>query len=1093
MSIRLALRFLTVMLVVGSALAIADPVASAHGSGVIIVPRQLDGRPAMHLDGSCEADYHRSGNARTLLYRPGYDWPPASVSLITTATQLWVCVTGLSRRPNGSATAPYLSLVFDPDHSASSAPDSDDLAFAIDENNGLTEYHGNGVGFVPQPGLSGWSAMTQPAQEITWTAEYQISLAKIGNPGPGSVIGFQARHNALFSTNDYFPWPSDSTRNAPATWGDLFFLGATTTTPGFVQVEGERVTQGLEWDVAQGANKAYDFVAGKDAMMQGRLYTLGSVTDLTYSACRVQLISPTTGAAQVLPVEASLRPTIYPGPSGSSGSSGMFRCWVPGSMLRSIGVYRFSLVAQMSGGTRQTIDLGTRSTVPARAVRLMVYRWVFPTGHPENRAWDSTLNASAMGAMQDLQRVLPVSAGVGSFSFDSTPAADAAGLRYFFSPTVYQCVVGSEETMGQATGRCDATTRNNADLERMNYDNQSARADAADGRHRDRIDLQEVYVSTPNSGGGQSCWANSASAGSGLDSLADGQSHFVPIQESEHCWGQVRPTSPHSIPDNRAHSRNDFFSPAGGRPLINVQTHQEVPVARGVMSPFFYGGDDHNTFTNEGVEFNDLRTTLLGLRPPSGNAVRGSVRPQAAARQFQIAFLMDHTNSPDAITLQTAQRLDASTLAPTAAAPGSPFSLVFRAGDGSVVRRLPFAVTTEGTHDGPIPIEGQVLVSTLPATAASVDIEQKNNPEPLFSEKFTAAAPVVDSLSATPNGGNEVDLSWTGSDPDSSQLRYNVYFAQRPGALRTLIASGLTDPSYAFDTSFAPGTADGVLTVEATDGLNTGEASVGKIVISTKKPDVAIQSPGADATFVAGGSAQLAGAGYDPNTMSALDGKNLSWTLDGSTSLGTGTELTLADLTVGPHSLRLTGATPAGTTASRTIKITVLSDVDRDGIPTQAETAHPCLDAKVFDSDADADLDGLTSFAEWQLGTDPCNPDTDGDGTDDGDEVAHSSDPTSAKSVPLPAKIYLATESVRLGTCANPKPADIPVDQLKASPWTATADEPFVSVSGGGSGAGSVHVAPDCTGLASGHTYLAHVGVEASTGQYREVEVSFRS
>lgn len=1091
MLIRSVLRALVVIAVVGAALSVPTVPASAHGSGVILVPRQQSGRPTPTLDGQCDSDYRRGYNSRRLLYQPGYDFGAPTFSLFTTATELWVCVTDLSRRPTGSTTQPYVSLVFDPDHNASAAPDSDDLAFAIGEDRNLTEYHGNGVGFVPQPFLSGWDAVTDTGTEIQWTAEYRIALSKLGSPAPGSVVGFQVRHNALFSTNDYFPWPSDSTRNAPPTWGDLFLLGATIGSPGTMALAGGRITQGLDWDVAQGANRAYDFVAGKDAMVEGRLYTLGAVADLTYTSCGVQKIWPTVGTVQLMPTDASVHPRVFATPALALGSAGSLRCWVAGSMLRDQGIYRFTVTGQMAGGTRQTIDVGVRGTMPARAVRLMIYRWTFPTGHPENRAWDTTLNASAMDAMHDLQRVLPVPTGVGGLYLGSTASSSAPGLRYMFSPTVYHCVQGATETMDEATGRCDATTRNNADLERMSYDDQSARADLVDGAHRDRIDLQEVYSATPESGGGQSCWSNSASAGSGLDSLPSGISHFVPIQESQHCWGEVRPTSPHSRPDDHAHSLNEFFRPANGQPLINVQIRQEIATARGVMSQSFYRGlDEHTSSTNEGVEFDDLRSTLLGLAPPSGNVAHGAA-PDAASPKFQIAFLMDHTTSPDGITLQTAQRLTGSTLSTTTPAPQSSYSMVFRDADSNVVRRLPFGVTTEGTHDGPIPIEGQVLVANLPATAASVDIEQKNNPTPLYEQKFTAQAPTVQALSVAPNGAHEIDLSWQGSDADSADLRYSIYFQQHPGDLKTLVANGITDPSYAFDTSFAPGTTNGVLTVDATDGLNTGSASTGKVVIADKRPDVSIQSPTPGAALVAGASAFLSGAGYDENTMRDLAGKNLSWTLDGATNLGTGNQRTLPDLKAGAHSLRLTATTPSGTVASRTVKFTVLADSDQDGVPTAVENGHPCMRVKVFDSADDPDADGLTNLAEWKHATDPCAPDTDKDGVGDGDEVEHSSDPTTSSSVPLAAKIYVPTESVDLGSCANPKTADIPVDQLKASPWTATTDEAFISVSGGGPGSGFVHVGPDCTGLTPGYTYDAHIGIEATTGQYREVDVSF--
>jgi len=46
-----------------------------------------------------------------------------------------------------------------------------------------------------------------------------------------------------------------------------------------------------------------------------------------------------------------------------------------------------------------------------------------------------------------------------------------------------------------------------------------------------------------------------------------------------------------------------------------------------------------------------------------------------------------------------------------------------------------------------------------------------------------------------------------------------------------------------------------------------------------------------------------------------------------------------------------------------------------------------CADAKICGDDADPDRDGLTNLKEYNLGTDPNNPDSDQDGLADGDEV----------------------------------------------------------------------------------------------------------
>jgi len=76
-------------------------------------------------------------------------------------------------------------------------------------------------------------------------------------------------------------------------------------------------------------------------------------------------------------------------------------------------------------------------------------------------------------------------------------------------------------------------------------------------------------------------------------------------------------------------------------------------------------------------------------------------------------------------------------------------------------------------------------------------------------------------------------------------------------------------------------------------------------------------------------------------------------------------------------------------------------DTDGDGMPNSFEVLHWCLNPSVPDDNVDYDSDGLTSLQEYQYfqvnpyegSLDPCDPDTDGDGVDDGTEYAAGSDP----------------------------------------------------------------------------------------------------
>src|SRR5579863_3839516 len=82
-----------------------------------------------------------------------------------------------------------------------------------------------------------------------------------------------------------------------------------------------------------------------------------------------------------------------------------------------------------------------------------------------------------------------------------------------------------------------------------------------------------------------------------------------------------------------------------------------------------------------------------------------------------------------------------------------------------------------------------------------------------------------------------------------------------------------------------------------------------------------------------------------------------------------------------------------------------------DGIPDDWKVAHGLDPNDPYLAMEDPDHDGLTNLEEYQNGTDPNNPDTDGDGISDGDEVLTGSNPLDIHSFNLAAALSSITVS----------------------------------------------------------------------------------
>ena len=159
-----------------------------------------------------------------------------------------------------------------------------------------------------------------------------------------------------------------------------------------------------------------------------------------------------------------------------------------------------------------------------------------------------------------------------------------------------------------------------------------------------------------------------------------------------------------------------------------------------------------------------------------------------------------------------------------------------------------------------------------------------------------------------------------------------------------------------------------------------------------------------------------------------------------------------------------------------------LDDIDHDGMPNVWEDLYDLNMDDPTDASADPDNDGLTNLEEYENNTNPGNPDTDGDGISDGDEIRHGSDPDLYENV----DISVNTENLLVSLLGDntvfievinrfclPKEIDLSVTDLDSSWFTLAPEDqaftlrPFERKTV----ALQLHLPDDCTILADDYPF----------------------
>jgi hypothetical protein len=118
-------------------------------------------------------------------------------------------------------------------------------------------------------------------------------------------------------------------------------------------------------------------------------------------------------------------------------------------------------------------------------------------------------------------------------------------------------------------------------------------------------------------------------------------------------------------------------------------------------------------------------------------------------------------------------------------------------------------------------------------------------------------------------------------------------------------------------------------------------------------------------------------------------------------------EENLGTLQPGDHHLLLEVEDDQGLVASDEVLVHVLPDADCDTMSDDFELRYGLELGDARDAGEDGDEDGLLNLDEAWWQTEPDNPDTDGDGVSDGEEVERGTDPRQPDEPPGSARFYL--------------------------------------------------------------------------------------
>lgn len=234
--------------------------------------------------------------------------------------------------------------------------------------------------------------------------------------------------------------------------------------------------------------------------------------------------------------------------------------------------------------------------------------------------------------------------------------------------------------------------------------------------------------------------------------------------------------------------------------------------------------------------------------------------------------------------------------------PGTgPYALELRNGSNQVLFTRYFDL--EETHHPESGIPGFNQVIPYDPRTQSLVLREGN--QILATLNRSAHAPSVTIIKpqagAHWNGARQV--VWQGSDADGDKLAYAVHYSTDNGQTWLPLAVDVLTDTLNIDANFLSGSRNCLVRVIASDGLNTSIAVSGVFGVDPHMPSVTITS---NPQTMENRQVILNGDGFDADD-GPLPEQNLVWSSDRDGVLGSGRTLVTTQLSLGHHTITLTG------------------------------------------------------------------------------------------------------------------------------------------------------------------------------------------